>query len=534
MKIFKRKKVLILVFLILGVVSFFVFKDGNNEYNFEEVKERNLVKEVFESGSVASGDSINLSFQSSGKISSVFKKEGDFVQRGDLIVSLDKTDLLSQKSQAENRVEIAQAELSLIKQGGRSEELKTLENRLSEAEENLLLFKRSLEETKKSQQVVIENVYSVSPNLINSSHLLLKDLKDFLIDLRDRHFIGFYTSDTYKARNTINRVEKLHQELELISSNISINSEISELEDALIETEKIFLIISDLINDVIEVSENDFYEPRISLENRNSLWEMKSTISNILSQIRSLRGEIRAIKENSQSLITSSENNLSIAISRRNEIRDTLNNLKLGGRDDQIRIGETALKNAKEDLSFAKRQIERADIYAPVSGMVSSIYYKQNEEVILGSAVLTIVSDDDFVIELDVYEADIVKIEVGNSAKIELVPFPGQEFSGEVISINEIGKLINGVVYYEVKVSIQNPPSRLMSEMTADVTILIDEKTSMSLPREAIKRSGSRRYVNLFENGEIIERDVEIGISDSYGYHEISSGLSLGDKVIID
>jgi len=90
------------------------------------------------------------------------------------------------------------------------------------------------------------------------------------------------------------------------------------------------------------------------------------------------------------------------------------------------------------------------------------------------------------------------------------------------------------VVYYEVDISLEDAPERLMPEMTADVTIETSRKTTLSLPRDAIRRDGARRYVKAWEDGKEREIDIEVGITDPYGYVEIVSGLSEGDRAIVE
>ncbi len=529
-----KKKYIIGIILAVVVLSFFLFKGNNDERELITVNERELVKEVFESGAVKSGDNFNLSFQSGGTVEDITVSEGQLIERGQLLASLDKQDLLIRRRQALQKIEMAQAELSLVREGGRDEEITALENRLLEAEEALSLAQRSLQEANEKRDTELNNVYSKVPSSVNRSYLLAKELKDSYKNLRDQYFVGFYLQDTYKARSAINRIERSYEDLRNLSRDLTVSSDREKIDQALIQAEKTFSIIEEAIEEIIDISESDFYERRFSDVSRNFLWSTKKEASDMLSAIVTIRGEIKSAREALRGSVTQAESSLSAARARRNEIKDNLEQIKLGGRDAQVRAAEAAFEAANEDLRLLDRQIERADIKSPVSGRVVTVHSKPGEEVAPGTPVVTVLSEGDFHVEVDIYEGDIPVIELGNKATIEFVPFPRQSFTGEVISINETGKVINGVVYFEVSIGIDNPPERLMTEMTADVNIEVERKKTISLPREAIRRDGIERYVKVLDNGEEKRIDVEIGITDSYGFMEILSGLSEGDQVLVD
>lgn len=529
-----KKKYIIIICAVVLLSSFLFLRNSDEDLVFEVVQERELVEEVFESGTVKSGEMINLSFRLGGIIDQILISEGDDVFKGGVVASLEKQDLISNRRKAQKQLEAAGAELMSVKEGGRVEDIESLENRLEDAEEALEIAERALSEAQNSLQTSLNNTYSGIPSLINEAYLLSKSLKDSYKDLRDKYFVGFYLQETYVARNAIRRIELSYEDLRNISREITTGSSMDKMDKGLSQADLTFSIIEESIETIIDISETDFYERRFSDASKEFLWESRDKVSKMDAAIVSAKGEIKAVKETGRSSVTSAESNLSSARARQNEIEDSLKSLKLGGRDSQVKAAEARVEIAREDLVLAQRNLERTELYSPVDGKITDIHYKKGEEITPITPMATVLTNDDYHIRVHIYEGDITSVEKGNKAAIELVPFPGQEFSGEVFSIKEIGELIDGVVYYEAKISIDNVPEGIMPEMTADATIETSRKETISLPREAIRRDGSRRYVRILKDDQVVETDIEVGISDSYGFTQITSGLSEGDRVIVN
>lgn len=529
-----KKKIIAGLIILVAVGGFFIFRNGDPEPEFATVEERELVEEVFETGVVKSGEKIDLSFQAGGTLNRLNVSEGDSVQRGQFLAGLDTTELQIKKEQAESRVEAQAMELEMLKEGSSQADIEDLENRLEDAQDSLRIAERTLEETKESRNSKLENSYIGTSSLINQAYLSSKSLKDDYNDLKDKYFTGFYIQDTYIARNLISDIEDAYEDLRNTSREIDENSSFEEKKEGLNQAEEAFLIIEDSIEELIDISETDFYERRFSTSSIGMLWETKGEASEMISSIASKRGEIESAEDETRGAVTSAESSLSTTRSQKNELEDKLEAAKRGGREEEVKALEANLKSTIYDLRLAEREIKKATIHTPKSGQVSAVHFRENEQVSPGTPVVSILTDDDFYVEADIYEGDISSVNVGDPVSVELVAYPGDLFTGEVTSIDETGKLVDGVVYYQIEVSLQDPPKRIMPEMSADVTIETSKKTSLSLPREAIRRDGSRRYVEILEDGERKEVEIETGIIDAYGYIEILSGLSAGDQVLTD
>ncbi len=532
----KKKKKLLIGIIITSLIigGFLFFRSGDDNQNYETVEKRELTKEVFESGAVRSGEDLDLSFQTGGTLVSMNVKEDQLVEKGDFLASIDKSDLLLQKKQAEESLQKAKANLQMTLTGSRGEEVESMKGRLKEADEDLDNARESLKQAEKSQKAGLESIYSSTSSVIDDAYILSKNLKDSFLILRSDYFSGFYNQDTYKARDAIKTIEDNYLDLKEISNSISAESDYSQTYSLLTDAKNSYLDLNEAIETVINVSETDYYEDRLSAEDESFLYDSKEKASKTVTSLTSLLGEIESTESSTETKIISAQSTLNSALSRRNELKDKLDISQMASRDEQIQIAYADYQSAKAALSLAENNLQRADLTSPVSGIVKNVHYEKGELISSNTPAVTVTTTDDFYVDLDIYEGDINDISVGDSAVIEFIAFPDKQFEGEVISIKDTGQLINGVVYYQVKVIVNDPPQGLRNEMTGDVSIEVENKEVLSLPRQAVNRSGEESTVKISKDGETVEKEIETGTVDSYGYIEIISGLSEGDRVLID
>jgi len=82
------------------------------------------------------------------------------------------------------------------------------------------------------------------------------------------------------------------------------------------------------------------------------------------------------------------------------------------------------------------------------------------------------------------------------------------------------------------RADVSNPDGRLRPEMFAEVTLLTDEQSLLSVPRAAIQQVGNRTTVFVVQGPRRFEtREVKVGES-SNDYVEVKAGLKDGDEVV--
>ena len=97
----------------------------------------NLLLTVTANGTVAPEMSINVSPKNSGILKSLFVKEGDRVEKGQLLAKMDDSNLQGQLLQNQGQLAEAEANLAKVKAGNRPQDVAQAQATLAEAQANL-------------------------------------------------------------------------------------------------------------------------------------------------------------------------------------------------------------------------------------------------------------------------------------------------------------------------------------------------------------------------------------------------------------
>ena len=222
--------------------------------------------------------------------------------------------------------------------------------------------------------------------------------------------------------------------------------------------------------------------------------------------------------------------------------------------DEQIAGLENQLKTAQDALTKAQENLENFNAVAPISGTVLSCNLTPGEEVAENTTAITIADTSVMTVSLNVDERQIGYVEVG--MEVQLSDWNGNMFFGTVTDKALTGNSENGATTYPVTVKVDNPDGSLMSQMSLNYSFVASQVDDCLLvPIQCTKyvsdaegetitvvfvKADARpeNAVDLPEglSGVPTEEEgfyavlVETGISDTYNV-EIKSGLEEGQEV---
>jgi len=118
---------------------------------------------------------------------------------------------------------------------------------------------------------------------------------------------------------------------------------------------------------------------------------------------------------------------------------------------------------AQTGLTKANKDLGRTTLVAPMSGVISSLKIKRGERVAgnsfnVGTEMMTVADMNVMEVRVDVGENDIVKVNIGDSAVVELDAYNNRKFNGTVTQIASSTKtsitssVSNDVTNYEVRI----------------------------------------------------------------------------------
>jgi RND family efflux transporter MFP subunit len=192
---------------------------------------------------------------------------------------------------------------------------------------------------------------------------------------------------------------------------------------------------------------------------------------------------------------------------------------------------------ARAAYDLALLNLNKATLFSPVNGIITEVNNKPGE--ILGTGVIkesfSRVMSLDMIIESKVPESDIVKVKLGQHAKVTFDALSADDvFDSEIIEIDPASTTIQDVVYYNIKLKLDTVDVRIKPGMSANIDIATAQKSDVfSIPQRAIKSEGAKKYVDVLQADNTTKKVyVVTGLEGDEGMVEITSGLKEGDKVV--
>jgi RND family efflux transporter MFP subunit len=211
----------------------------------------------------------------------------------------------------------------------------------------------------------------------------------------------------------------------------------------------------------------------------------------------------------------------------------------------QVELERVAIENAKVELESAQDQLDYTKITAPIDGVVIVRNVEPGEVVtagitatVNGEAQLTIAQMDRLLLEIDLNQVDVAKVEKDQEARILLDAYPGEEVPGVVTQIAAAGHTdtTRGIDVFTVKVEVDPKKSEVEIKpgMTAEVRIRIGSYPNVvKVPAEVVFEDEGKSYVFVVHDvdGKPVKEKTEIQVGHRSDREvEVTGGLSDGDR----
>ena len=212
-----------------------------------------------------------------------------------------------------------------------------------------------------------------------------------------------------------------------------------------------------------------------------------------------------------------------------------------------VEDGQYSVSSAKASLREAQENLNRTNIYAPISGTISRLNVELGERVVgtaqmAGTELLRLANLSLMEVAVEVNENDINSVSLGDTTLIEVDAYLGQKYKGLVSEIansaNVTGASADQVTNFEVKVRIIDTVN-FRPGMTATVDIQSQRaKGVFALPIQAVTTrkdtaGGDEKLECVFEykDGEAHMIIVKTGIQDDE-FIQILSGVTDSLEII--
>jgi len=226
----------------------------------------------------------------------------------------------------------------------------------------------------------------------------------------------------------------------------------------------------------------------------------------------------------------------------------------------QLTSAQAQVKQNQASLHQAMIDLEHTKILAPVDGTVVARRMDVGQTVAASFQAPTLfeIAQDLTKMQVDtnVDEADIGRLQVGHDATFTVDAYPGMNFHGKVVEIRKAPINVQNVITYDAVIAVSNPDLKLFPGMTANVKVLVDQRSNvLRVPNAALRfrpasastaseqRSGggfrkqaAARTQTVWvvgENDKPVAVPVKLGITDGLMSEVTGGELTEGQQVIV-
>jgi HlyD family secretion protein len=508
----------VVVLVVAGLVVAFTTSRGKNNkeapIKTEVAKRGDFVIKINASGNLESLLSVEVKSNVEGEIQKLYVKDGDFVEKGKVLLKINDEQIREDMKQAEANVSAAKAQLEqaksslAIKQKQLESDLQQQKDAVVQARTNLNVAQATTKQQIAQQETDIQNTKGnlEQDNIaLKQAQISLKQAEITLSDLKQSESAAKVDLDN--AESELKRSQELYEkkyipQKSLEDARAAYANSSSRYESA---------------QKKVQSQEETINSQKETVTMREQAVQMRKTTIDFNGENLKLLKQTRAAQE--EQATTS----LKIAQTRLTQLQD---NIK-----DENDISRYSLESAKANLlkaeSTLNNQKERlgwTTIVAPMSGIVINLAIEEGEIVTSGRsafssspALMQIADLSQMIVKTSINEVDMEKLAVGQKVEIRTKAYPNKVYRGEVREVAPSGSPRDNIIYFSVEISVLDSPKELRPGMTADVDIVVVErKDRLLLPIEAVKTEQASSALltvdaSKLKVGQAVELETERG-----------------------
>ncbi len=160
--------------------------------------------------------------------------------------------------------------------------------------------------------------------------------------------------------------------------------------------------------------------------------------------------------------------------------------------DASVALASSNVQVAEADVKLSQTNIDKAVIVAPIDGMVLNLQADLGQTVSASTNTVTLftLAHDlgQMQLQVDVDEADIGQVQVGDPATFSVDAYLGQTFPAKVSEMHFAPQTVDSIVTYPTILAIDNSAHKLRPGMTASADVTVQQvKGALTVPNSAFR-----------------------------------------------
>ena len=171
------------------------------------------------------------------------------------------------------------------------------------------------------------------------------------------------------------------------------------------------------------------------------------------------------------------------------------------------------------------------EVTASVGGVINERGVSLGDAVDPNTELFHIVDLSKVIVVAQVYEEDVAKVKLGQTARIVSFSYSGQDFTGKITFVGL--ELDPETRTLPVWIAVDNPEGKLRADMFVKAVVLLAQNSDvLTVPKSAILSDGGEKFVFVRASNTFNRVDVQTGVEDDRNV-EIKDGLVPDDEVVI-
>ena len=485
------KKTLIIIGVIIVILVFIIIgakvsgsKNNKDEDKIEVARRGRFVVKYRENGYLEPLLSVDVKSNVEGEIEKLNIKEGDYVEKGQILLKIDDKYLQEEKKQAQANMEAAKAQLEQAKRNANLTE-KQQDSTLKQAQNSLEVAQANLESVKAYtvQQIgQAETEIATTENALEQDKISLQQAEIALqqADLMLKQYESALESAKVARQNA---ESELTRNQELYDKKFVAKKTVEDAQTRYANAKS----QSEAATKNVQSQKKTVESQKANIEAREKAIESRKTTLEFQKRNLSSLKDSRAAQEK-QAIAQ-----LNTAQTRLDQILDTITDEKDISKFSETTAGANLVR-AESNLKNAEERLTWATISAPMAGMITQLAVEEGEIVTSGRsawsqgpAIMTISDLSKMLIKTNVNQVDISKIELGQRVEIKVEAYPEAKFSGTVKEISPSGQFQENIIKFKVTIEVVGDTEKLRPGMRAKVDIIVvDKENALQLPIEAV------------------------------------------------
>lgn len=533
-----------------------------------------LIQSVSGSGQVRPAQDITLNFGTAGTIAQVLVREGQRVAQGDQLAVLETGDLDQQVLQAEANLKSAQAALTTLKAGPKETDRRSAEAQLQVAQTQLDQALKgnaratdiaSAQAQLKSAQADLAAIQNPTAADLSAAQLRVSQATTNLQLTRDNDSAAKTRAeaDMQKAVAALTQAQSRYstasQNWQHVQDtgtdpisptrtdstgksrpNTLNDAQRQQYYDAFVQAEAALRSAEESLRQAQlaydsarqkEAADVPLAEAQLADTQR----QLDALLHPTPQRLAAAEARVAQTRAQLNQLLGGTKNDATIAQATLDQRQAALDALTAAPSERDLAQADANVAQAAASLARARLNRRQAELIAPFAATVATVNIKPGDSTGAGGQVgaIVLVDDSAFHVDVNISEADLGKLKLGQEAQIELDALPGERLLGTLDYIAPTGTTVQNVTTYLTRVGLKAANPTLRVGLSAAVSIITDKRSDVLLvPSGAVRETDGGPQVQVRRGDNTTLVPVKIGLVGD-AFSEVIDGLQEGDTVLL-